>query len=105
MAGQGVVVNSQDNPASKALTKLAAYNVTAGCWQGAGWTVPPVQPGGQTELAFFFKRRLGRPPVSYRKKKKIRGPLNKRKRLSKEESDKQLIKTSVVVILVIQSQI
>lgn len=32
---------SQDNPASKSLTKLAAYNVTAGCWQGAGWTVPP----------------------------------------------------------------
>lgn len=43
-------------------------------------------------------------PVSYKKENK-RGPLNKRKRLSSKGSDKQIIKISMVVILVIQGQI
>lgn len=43
-------------------------------------------------------------PVSYKKENK-RGPLNKRKRLSSKESDKRIIKISIVVILAIQEQI
>lgn len=35
-----------------ASTQLARHNVTAGSWQSAWWTAPPVRPGGQAELAF-----------------------------------------------------
>lgn len=45
---------SQGNPASRALTQLAEHNVTAGCWQGSCWTVPPVCPGGRADWPFNF---------------------------------------------------